>query len=148
MGWRDLFTTKSPAASGGGRSGLESSTQRAFDALDSGEMGRVGNDMTGADIAPFAAWVEERFDAGDYASIWTRRLTMGYGLAQHDADLTTWQLLNARCAVAAIRIGQKQHPLTSTCAGFADQAYYSAGGPSNELATQFKLEVDRAFGFA
>jgi len=66
--------------------------------------------------------MSDQFDAGQYDAVWSRRVALGYSLAQNDASVETWFWVNALPALAALRTGEPHHPLVASAAGFADEA--------------------------
>jgi hypothetical protein len=120
---------------------------RAMKAIDEAPPGgKEGASMTGPDIEATGAWVADRFAAGDYEAVWHRRLELGLGLSGDKVDTETWFWLNAYSALAALRLGAKDHPLVSTAAGFADQAYRQLSIPNDQVREAMAEINERFFG--
>lgn len=80
-------------------------------------------DASDAGLEQVRGWMTERFEAGDYAAVWERRIAFGYSLSGDAATTETWYWINAFAALAALRRGNRDHPFVATVAAFADEAY-------------------------
>lgn len=99
--------------------------QRAMEAIEAGPTpGKEGVGISGAQLEQIRTWMQQRFDSGDYASVWERRVALGYSLTQDGAPAETWYWVNALPALAALRLDNRDHPFVATAAGFADQVYW------------------------
>lgn len=67
----------------------------------------------------------QRFEAQEYEAVWERRVALGYSLSGEGAAPETWYLVNALPALAALRLGNRDHPFVATSAAFAEEAYRS-----------------------
>jgi hypothetical protein len=108
--------------------------------------GKEGASMAGGDIEATGAWMANRFAAGDYEAVWHRRLELGLGLSGDKVDTEKWFWLNAHSALAALRLGAKDHPLVSTAAGFADQAYWQLSNQNDQVREAMGEINERFFG--
>lgn len=106
--------------------------------------GEEGADMTGSEIEAIRAWMTDRFAADDYEAIWHRRLEPGRGLSGENVKTETWFWVNALSALAALRLGAKDHPLVATAAGFADQAYRQLPDQDDQ-ARKAMSEINKRF---
>lgn len=120
---------------------------RAMKAIDEAPPGgKEGTAMTGTDIEATGAWMADRFATGDYEAVWHRRLELGLGLSGDEVDTDTWFWLNAHSALAALRLGARDHPLVSTAAGFADQAYRQLSVQTDQAREAMAEINERFFG--
>jgi len=106
--------------------------------------GKEGVGMTGGEIEAIRTWMTGRFAADDYEAIWHRRLELGLRLSGENVKTETWFWVNALPALAALRLGAKDHPLVSTAAGFADDAYRNLSGQDDQ-AQEAMAEINRRF---
>jgi hypothetical protein len=105
-----------------------------------------GADLNASDVESLQRWMSDQFDAGQYDAVWSRRVALGYSLAQEDAPAETWFWVNALPALAALRTGERHHPLVATAAGFADQAHRSLKGQSDAVDSVMSEINERFFG--
>jgi hypothetical protein len=90
--------------------------------------------------------MQQRFDGGDYAAVWERRVALGYSLSQNEAPAETWYWVNALPALAALRLGNRDHPFVATAAGYADQVFWSVAERDASMeATNAEIQ-QRFFG--
>ncbi len=121
----------------------------AAPAAGAGLRPEAGSSTAGSPDAPpttapsaLLAWMKERFDGGDYETLWNHRMHLGYEFVQGEMADNLWFWLNAYPALAALRAGVKWpnpitgetewHPLVATCAGYADSVCYSLGPAEQE----------------
>jgi hypothetical protein len=83
-------------------------------ARDAPPVGKEGAGMSNGQIAEIQAWMRNRFDVGDYETIWHRRLALGYALSGDGIETETWFWINAFPALSALRLGEKDHPFVAT----------------------------------
>jgi hypothetical protein len=88
----------------------------------------------------------ERFNAGDYEAVWSRRLALGHALSGEDADPEVWFWLNALPALSELRQGRKDHPFVSTAAAWADEAYRGISERSDSVEGAMAEVNSRYFG--
>jgi hypothetical protein len=117
---------------------------RALEAIDAGPSGKEGAELKG-DLDSLRAWMKARFDAGDYDAVWSRRAALGLSLTQQEASPETWFWVNALPALAALREGERHHPLIATAAGYAEQAHRSIDGPPDPAADSTMAEIKKRF---
>jgi len=72
------------------------------------------------DYADLLSWMREEWRARERRTIWEQRVALGYQLVQGPATQNQWFWINAFPAMAALRIGLKEHPLVATFAGMAE----------------------------
>ena len=95
--------------------------RRELAAADEQPAGEVGKGLSagrlGSELDQFVEW----FEAGDLDAVWVRRLQLGYGVNTDQLDQPSRFWFNALPALAALRLGHKDHPFVATCCGLADQ---------------------------
>jgi hypothetical protein len=90
---------------------------------------RVGPSMGGEnatnyskdDLASIVRKMADDYGARQFGAVWTRRASLNTVLpSQMTRD--DWFWLNAYGALSALQLGQRDHPLTATSGGYADDA--------------------------
>lgn len=92
------------------------------------------------------AWMTSRFDATEYDDVWSRRVALGYSLAQNDAPSETWFWVNALPTLTALRKGERHHPFVATAAGFADEAQRHLNNEDDSIKSAMTEINERFFG--
>jgi hypothetical protein len=82
--------------------------------------GEIGKELTPAQVIVEACRAREQLASGDYGALWERRVELGYGVTDKDIPQTDRFWLDAAAAIAAVRIGQKEHPMVAMCCGVAE----------------------------
>jgi hypothetical protein len=108
--------------------------------------GKQGNGMASSEIETIRTWMADRFVAEDYEAVWHRRLELGLGLSGENVEMETWFWVNALPALAALRLGAKDHPLVATSAGYADQACRHLPDPDDQIQGAMSEINERFFG--
>jgi hypothetical protein len=81
---------------------------------------------TEADYERLHAWMLDRWGEAKYKEIWTRRIALGYGLAQRSATDSLWFWINAWPALSGLELHQRDHPILAMIVGTAEQAMSSS----------------------
>lgn len=82
--------------------------------------GELGKELTPAQVIVEARRAREQLARGDYGVLWERRIELGYGVTDEDVPQADRFWLDAAAAIAALRIGQKEHPMVAMCCGVAE----------------------------
>lgn len=82
--------------------------------------GELGKRLTPAQVIVEARQAREQLARGDYEALWQRRLELGYGVPEEDVPQPDRFWLDAAAAIAALRLGQKDHPMVAMCCGVAE----------------------------
>ena len=76
--------------------------------------------MTPAAIEETVTWMRDAYDRGLLRAVWERRLALGYGVNTDQISQTAAFWLHAAPAIAALRLGLKDHPVVAMCCGRAE----------------------------
>jgi hypothetical protein len=131
--WSPIEVAAVPA--GGGNADPEDLQRSLRAAEESPPPGDEGDAMSDEDVKNVQIWMADRFGAGEYETVWHRRLALGYGLSAGDTELETWFWVNAHPALAALYLGKekKHHPFVATSAAYAEDSYLQMPHPSKEI---------------
>lgn len=83
--------------------------------------GDLGKSLTPHDVLVEARWMLRQYDDGNLREVWARRLDLGYSLSLDQIENPESFWINACPALAALKLGLKDHPLVATCCGMAEQ---------------------------
>ena len=96
--------------------------QRSMLAAEAEPPGRADGPLDAPAMTRTVEWMQAGYAAGRLQEVWERRLQHGYGAGQDDAPQATWFWFNALPALAALRLGKRDHPFVATCCGLAGDA--------------------------
>ncbi len=96
--------------------------RRAVALAQSQPAGDLGQTLTPAQVVVESRRMRNQLAAGQLQSVWGRRLELGTGVSPQGVPLPDWFWLNAAPAIAALRLGLKDHPMVAMCCGVAEQA--------------------------
>ena len=135
------------AAVGGGSSGAAAGSSgdqdldelhRALAAAQAAPTGSTGKTMSPRDLSRAVAISRQRFAAGDYEQVWQRRVALGYDCPSDQVPQPDRFWLNADAAIAALRLGHKDHPFTATCCGLAESEVDRSAADQVAAVAEFK----------
>jgi hypothetical protein len=95
--------------------------------------GEVGKTLTPAQITGESRRMRQQVAAGDLRSAWDRRVQLGYGVSPDGISQPDRFWLDAAPAIAALRLGLKDHPMVAMCCGMAD-SNQDRGDPEQRAA--------------
>ena len=110
-------------AVGGARDPDMDELNRALKQSQAQPPGDVGEELTAPEIIVEARRAREQFDRGDYDSLWARRVELGYGVGDDGVPQADRFWLDAAPAIAALRLGLKDHPMVAMCCGVAQSGH-------------------------
>lgn len=97
--------------------------------------GQEGKLMQPAQVSSEAQRLRERYRQGNYQFVWDRRVQLGYGVPEEGVASRDYFWLNAAPALAALKLGLKEHPMVSMCCGVAEQ-HADRSDPEQNAAVQ------------
>ena len=95
--------------------------------------GEAGKTLTSAQITGESRRMRQQVAAGDLRSAWDRRVQLGYGVPSDGVSQPDRFWLDAAPAIAALRLGLKDHPMVAMCCGMAD-SNQDRGDPEQRAA--------------
>jgi hypothetical protein len=97
--------------------------------------GDLGQGMNAAQVTTAARQIRQQFESGQLDALWERRLQLGNGVSYDGvADVDAFWL-NAAPAIAALRLGVKDHVFVPMCCGLAER-YHDIGDASQSAAVR------------
>jgi hypothetical protein len=100
--------------------------------------GDEGQYMSDADVSQNAALMKSQYEQGELEVVWKRRLAAGYNVGQGASPREDWFAFNALPALAALRLGYRDHSFVATCCGYAEQAVDYSDAAQVALVDEFK----------
>jgi hypothetical protein len=94
--------------------------------------------MSAAQVTTEARQIRQQFESGQLPAAWERRLQLGNGVPYDgvaDAD-AFW--LNAAPAIAALRLGLKDHVFVPMCCGLAERYHDSRDADQSAAVREFQ----------
>ena len=85
--------------------------------------GDIGKALTAAQIADESRRMRQQVASGDLRLAWDRRVQLGYGVPSEGIPQADRFWLNAAPAIAALRMGLKDHPMVPMCSGMAEREH-------------------------
>ncbi len=95
--------------------------------------GEAGKTLTSAQITGESRRMRQQVAAGDLRSAWDRRVQLGYDVPSDGVSQPDRFWLDAAPAIAALRLGLKDHPMVAMCCGMAD-SNQDRGDPEQRAA--------------
>lgn len=93
---------------------------RVMAAATDAPVSNVGDDLSPAQVVDEAHRLRQLLAANRNNEVWARRVQLGYGLQLDAVDRSAAFWVNAAAALAALRSGQKDHPMVAMCAGVCE----------------------------
>lgn len=100
--------------------------------------GEIGKDLTPAQIVEESRRMRQQADSGDLRGAWERRVQLGYGVPSDAVPQADRFWLNAAPAIAALRLGLKDHPMVAMCCGTALQDEDSSDPEQHAAVQEFR----------
>jgi hypothetical protein len=94
---------------------------RSIDAARQAPPGNKGKSLTSQRVSVESREIRARIEAGDLQGGWDRRVVLGYGLPLTDIPQVDQFWIDAAPAIAALKLGLKDHPMVAMCCGLAEQ---------------------------
>lgn len=107
--------------------------------------GDVGLSMSAAQVTTEARQIRQQFASGQLRAVWERRLQLGNGVSFDGVADEDAFWLNAAPAIAALRLGLKDHIFVPMCCGLAEQYHDSRNADQSAAVKELK---ERFFGTA
>ena len=82
--------------------------------------GNAGASMSSMEIEDVVTWMRDAYDRGMLRAVWERRLALGHDINLDQLPRSTAFWLNATPAIAALRLGLKDHPAVAMFCGRAE----------------------------
>jgi hypothetical protein len=82
--------------------------------------GDVGKTLTSAQVVDESRRLRQQVDSGDLRPAWDRRVELGYVVPSDGVPQADRFWLDAAPAIAALRLGLKDHPMVAMCCGVAE----------------------------
>jgi hypothetical protein len=130
----DAKRTVSNAMAGAADSDL-AQVHRGLAAAQAQPPGQAGKTLTPAQITGESRRMRQQVAAGDLRSVWDRRVQLGYGVPSDGVSQPDLFWLDAAPAIAALRLGLKDHPMVAMCCGMAD-SNQDRGDPEQRAAVE------------
>jgi hypothetical protein len=122
--------------------------QRFYQAVEAAESGppttEMGATVDATALEDIRTSMTRQFDAAQYDDAWRQRVELGYSLIQNGAPSEIWFWVNALPALAALREGERHHPLVATAAGYADEAQRNLTDPNDSIKSAM-AEINERF---
>jgi len=116
---------------------------RGMEVTNAQPPGDLGLSMSAAQVTSEARQMRQQFEAGQLREVWARRLQLGNGVSFDGVDDADAFWLNAAPAIAALRLGQKDHIFVPMCCGLAERYHDSRDADQSAAVREFK---ERFFG--
>lgn len=84
-------------------------------------LGDTGKALTPAQVADESRRMRQQVDTGDLRSAWDRRCQLGFSVKFNGVPQADRFWFEAAPAIAALRLGLKDHPMVPACCGMAEQ---------------------------
>jgi hypothetical protein len=94
---------------------------RAVAAVEGAPPGNAGAELSPAQVVDEAHRLRQLLAADRNSEAWARRVQLGYGLSLDCVERSAAFWVNAAAALAALRSGQKAHPMVAMCAGACEE---------------------------
>jgi hypothetical protein len=117
--------------------------QKAMAAVQAAPPGDAGTGMSPEQVAHEVRRLRELLRSGRYAEAWAQRVHLGYDVPLDGVERSDAFWINAAGALAALRSGQKQHPMVAMCAGVCEQ--YLDSSDAEQAAAKDEI-YERYFG--
>ena len=82
--------------------------------------GRAGESLSPEQLIDESRKIRQQFSSGHLRTVWDRRAQLGYGIASEGVPQPDRFWLDAIPAIAALRLGLKEHPMVAMCCGVAE----------------------------
>jgi hypothetical protein len=119
---RSAAAPDAPARQAGHEDADLAQLRRAVALAEAQPAGDLGKALTPAQVIAESRQMRSQVAAGQLQSVWGRRLELGSGVSAQGVPQSDWFWLNAAPALAALRLGLKDHPMVAMCCGVAEQA--------------------------
>lgn len=83
-------------------------------------------------------WFAARYQSNEFASVWNRRLAIGSGLSRDLLSDHDYFWVNAYSALAALELGQQDHPTLPLCIGLSTQSLDSTDTAQTEALAEVR----------
>ena len=93
---------------------------RSLDASNRAPSGDLGKEMSPAQVTAEAQKIRRMVATGDLQEAWDRRVALGYGVPSDDVTQADRFWIDADPAIAALKLGLKDHPMVAMCCGVAE----------------------------
>lgn len=103
--------------------------------------GQLGKTLTAEQITAESRRMRQHFATDQLQSVWARRLELGFGVSSDGVEQLDHFWLNAAPAIAALRLGLKDHPMVAMCCGVAEQSRKEGDAEQTEALE----EINRLF---
>jgi hypothetical protein len=107
--------------------------RRSVAAGDAQPPGDAGGRLTPAQVVSESRRVRQLVDSGQLRPAWDRRVQLGYGVPTEGIPQADRFWLDAAPAIAALRLGLRDHPMVAMCCGMAD-SNQDPGDPEQRAA--------------
>jgi hypothetical protein len=85
--------------------------------------GDLGRTLTPGQIVSEARRMRQQVAAGELRPAWERRVQLGYGVPSDGVPQADRFWIDAAPAIAALRLGFKDHPMVPMCCGMAESEH-------------------------
>lgn len=94
---------------------------RSLDASRAAPPGDEGKAMTAAEVSAESQRLRALVASGQLQAAWDARVALGYGVPSDGVPQADRFWIDADPAIAALRLGLKEHPMVAMCCGMAEQ---------------------------
>lgn len=110
---------------------------RAVALVEAQPAGDLGKTLSPAQVISESRQMRSQLASGQLQGVWGRRLELGTGVSPQGVPQPDWFWLNAAPALAALRMGLKDHPMVAMCCGLAEQARNRDDAEQSAAVAQF-----------
>jgi hypothetical protein len=100
--------------------------------------GDLGENLTPTQVIEESRRMRQQLASGDLRAAWDRRVQLGYGVPTDEVPQADRFWLNAAPAVAALRLGLKDHPMVAMCCGVAEGDHDRNDAEQRATVQEFK----------
>lgn|GEM_PF-7019597 len=93
---------------------------RGIDAGRAAPAGDAGKAMSATEVSQEASRIRSLVAAGSLQEAWDRRVELGYGVPSEGVPQADRFWIDADPAIAALKLGYKDHPMVAMCCGVAE----------------------------
>jgi len=95
---------------------------RSLAMADAQPRDEIGESLSPEQVIQDSVRIRDLIAHGQLREAWDRRLQLGYGVSREGVPQSDWFWLNADPAIAALKLGFKDHPAVAMCCGVAEEA--------------------------